>query len=108
LDEPDDTPATKKRKLTKAAQEKAKEKAKSKKNGKKGGGGDGGSDDEEDPYTALSKSAWSGASVKPPVGNLEQCAKCEKEFTVVRDCHCKLTYVDLDFFSRTDQIHDGC
>jgi DNA repair protein RAD7 len=85
LDEPEDTPATKKRKLTKAAQEKAKEKAK-----KKGKKGDGGDDDEEDPYTALSKSGWSGAPVKPPVGNLEKCAKCEKEFTVVRDYHRKL------------------
>jgi DNA repair protein RAD7 len=69
--------ATKKRKLTKTAQEKAKETAKKK--GKKGDGGDDGSDDEEDPYTytALSKSGWSGAPVKPPVGNLEKCAKCE-------------------------------
>ena len=88
MDEPEDTPATKKRKLTKAAQEKAKEKAK-----KKGKKGDGGDDGEEDPYTALSQSAWSGAPVKPPVGNLEKCAKCEKEFAVVRDCHLKLTFM---------------
>ena len=67
--------ATKKRKLTKAAQEKAKEKAKKK--GKKGDGGDDGDDDEEDLYAAWSKSGWSGAPVKPPVGNLEKCAKCE-------------------------------
>jgi len=26
---------------------------------------------------------WSGAS-KPPVGNFEKCAKCKKQFTVVR------------------------
>jgi DNA repair protein RAD7 len=87
LDEPEEaTPATKKRKLTKAAQEKlkAKEKANAKKKGKKGGDDDGPQDGEEDPYTALSKSAWGGATVKPPVGNFEKCAKCEKEFTVVR------------------------
>lgn len=88
MDEPEEaTPATKKRKLTKAAQEKlkAKEKANAKKKGKKGGDDDDGPQDgEEDPYTALSKSAWGGATVKPPVGNFEKCAKCEKEFTVVR------------------------
>jgi DNA repair protein RAD7 len=87
LDEPEEeTPATKKRKLTKAAQDKlkAKEKRKANQKGKKGGDDDkeGG---EEDPYTALSKSAWGGAaSAKPPVGNFETCARCEKEFTVVR------------------------
>ena len=65
---------------------KAKEKAKGKK--KKDGGGDNDKEaDKEDPYTALSRSTWSGAaSAKPPVGNFETCAKCEKEFTVVRDC----------------------
>ena len=42
--------------------------------------------EEEDAYTALSKSAWSsnGASgSKPPVGSFETCAKCDKRFTVV-------------------------
>jgi DNA repair protein RAD7 len=86
LDEPEEgTPATKKRRLTRGAQEKAKDKAKAKK-GKKGNGGDDGLGDEPDPYTALSKSPWSIATVKPPIGNFEKCAKCEKEFTVVCDC----------------------
>ena len=40
-------------------------------------GASGGDDDEEDLYAAWSKSGWSGAPVKPPVGNLEKCAKCE-------------------------------
>jgi DNA repair protein RAD7 len=82
LDEPEgEASASKKRKLTKSAQDKlkAKEKAKAKKQA-----GNGEDSDEEDPYTALSKSAWSGASAKPPIGNFEKCAKCEKEFTVVR------------------------
>jgi DNA repair protein RAD7 len=86
LDEPDEeTPTTKRRKLTKAAEEKlkAKEKAKAKKKGKKVDDND--NEGEDDMYTALSKSTWGGAaSIKPPVGNFEKCAKCEKEFTVVR------------------------
>jgi DNA repair protein RAD7 len=86
LDEPEEeTPATKKRKLTKAAQDKLKAKEKRKANQKKKGGDDDKEGEEEDPYTALSKSAWGGAaSAKPPVGNFETCARCEKEFTVVR------------------------
>ncbi|KAF9460918.1 hypothetical protein BDZ94DRAFT_1265054, partial [Collybia nuda] len=87
LDEPEDeekpTPATKKRKLTKAAE--AKLKAKAKKNAKKGTkGDDDDNDSEEDAYTALSKSLWTNSSAKPPVGNFENCAKCEKQFTVTK------------------------
>ena len=73
----------KKWKLTKAAE--AKFKAAAKKKAKKDGKVD--SDwEEEDAYTALSKSAWSsnGASgLKPPVGSFETCVKCNKRFTVV-------------------------
>ena len=73
----------KKRKLSKKEQEKlrAKEKAKAKK--KKDD-----SDSSDDEYTALSRRATSnrarGATgVKPPVGSFENCAECEKQFTVV-------------------------
>jgi len=67
----------KKRKLTKAAEAKLKAKEKKKKNK--------GSDDDEDDdaYTALSKSLWSNGTSKPPVGSFENCAVCEKQFTVV-------------------------
>lgn len=87
LDEPEAAPEQtapeKKRKLTKAAEAKlkAKEKAKKKK------GGEDGEYEEEDPYTALSKSLWNNgasSSSKPPVGSFETCVTCEKQFTVVR------------------------
>ena len=55
---------------------------------KKGAKG-GGDDESEDEYTALSKSVFNmgnrSSGVKPPVGSFEKCAKCEKQFTVVRD-----------------------
>jgi hypothetical protein len=75
LDEPE-VPA-KKQKLSKAAEAKlkAKAKAKSKKD-------EDYQDEDEDNYTALSKSMWSSPS-KPSVGSRENCAKCEKAFTVV-------------------------
>lgn len=72
---------TKKRKLTKAAEAKLKAQEK-KKLDKKDGGGE---DEEEDAYTAPSRSLWAtNAGPKPPVGNFEKCAICEKQFTVVR------------------------
>ena len=43
-------------------------------------------DEEEDAYTALSKSMYAskGSSPsKPPVGGFEKCATCKKQFTVV-------------------------
>jgi len=109
-DELDDTdgddrggqPAGKKRKLSKAAlaklkaKEKAKESAKEKakykaKKGKKKGANDDedyeDEDEDEDEYTALSKGGFTrgGArSVLPPAGSFENCAECEKKFTVVR------------------------
>ncbi|KAG6829530.1 hypothetical protein H0H92_004267 [Tricholoma furcatifolium] len=71
------TPA-KKTKVTKES--KAKEKAKSKRKKK-----DEDSDEEEDPYNALSFS-WRGKSspAKPTIGNFEDCAKCNVQFTVTR------------------------
>jgi hypothetical protein len=87
LDDPEDEEEeeeslAKKRKLTKAAE--AKQKAKAKK--KKKGSDDEDYNDEDDAYTALSKSLWTNngsSSSKPPVGSFEECAVCEKQFTVV-------------------------
>ncbi|KAG7096904.1 hypothetical protein E1B28_004309 [Marasmius oreades] len=43
-------------------------------------------DEDEDAYNALSKSMWAnpGPYSKPAIGSFEQCAKCEKQFTVTR------------------------
>ncbi|PPQ73574.1 hypothetical protein CVT24_007460 [Panaeolus cyanescens] len=80
------TPA-KKRKLTKAAEAKlkAKEKEKMKKKKGKKGSDDDYEDDEDDAYTALSKGMFNvkGAK-KAPVGSFEECAVCEKQFTVTK------------------------
>jgi hypothetical protein len=40
-------------------------------------------EDNEDEYTALSKSLWKSKSAhaKPSIGSLEKCAKCSKRFT---------------------------
>lgn len=87
LDDPEgeeeqEVPA-KKRKLTKAAE--AKQTAKAKKKMK--GSDDDDYNDEDDAYTALSKSLWTNngnSSSKPPVGSFEECAVCEKQFTVTK------------------------
>jgi DNA repair protein RAD7 len=70
--------SSKKRKLSKTTEAKLKAKEK-KKIGKK----DSDDDDDEDAYTALSKSIWAGSTPKPSVGDFENCATCEKQFTVV-------------------------
>jgi hypothetical protein len=101
-----DTPAVKKRKLTKAAEAKlkAKEKAKKKK-GQNDDADDNDDDSEDDVYNALSKSFWSNNGSKPPVGDFEDCARCEKQFTVVRvPPVLLLSYFDM----LSDQIHHGC
>ncbi|KAF9481314.1 RNI-like protein [Pholiota conissans] len=82
VDEEEKPTPAKKRKLTKAAEAKLKAKEK-KKRGKKG------SDDEEyneddDAYTALSKSMWTNGASKPPVGSFDKCAVCGKQFTVTK------------------------
>ncbi|EKM54908.1 uncharacterized protein PHACADRAFT_259073 [Phanerochaete carnosa HHB-10118-sp] len=86
LDESDNEPKTKKRKLTKAAEAKlkAQAKAKAKKNKKKGDDEDysDSEDEEEDAYTALSK-MWKDQT-KPPNGSLIECAKCGTEFSVTQ------------------------
>ena len=77
------TRTTGKRKASKKALDKLKaaEKAKAKKKGEI----DTDDNDSDDEYKAPSKSLKINAtpSVRPPVGTLEVCAKCEKEFSVV-------------------------
>lgn len=85
-DSEDAAPIGKRRKLSKKEQEKKKAKAKAGK-GKKGDDESDGSDDE---YTALSRSMFDvkgkATGPKPPIGSFENCAKCEKRFTVVSRC----------------------
>lgn len=70
---------SKKRKMTKGAEQKLKAKEKAKAFKKHGD-----NSEDEDAYTALSKASWGGASgSKPPIGSLDICAKCEKEFSIV-------------------------
>ncbi|KAJ2928494.1 hypothetical protein H1R20_g8594, partial [Candolleomyces eurysporus] len=85
VEEPErNSPApAKKRKLTKAAEAKLKAQEKKKAKGKGKKGSDDEYQDDDDPYTSLSKSMWSSGS-KPPVGDFENCAKCEKQFTVTK------------------------
>jgi len=63
-----------------------KQKAAAKKRAKQGDDDDDDFDDDGDEYTALSKSLRSNKSgePKPPIGSLEKCAKCSKQFTMVR------------------------
>lgn len=65
--------------MTKAAEAKAKAAAKAEAKKKKGDEDE--DSEEEDPYNALSK-MWKDTS-KPPVGSFENCARCNKQFTVV-------------------------
>lgn len=63
-----------------------KQKATAKKRAKQCDDNDDDFDDDGDEYTSLSKSLGlnkSGDS-KPPIGSLEKCAKCSKQFTMVR------------------------
>jgi len=84
LDDPEEeSPAKKKRKSTKGRATAA-AKAKAKKKAKDDGDYEGSSEDE---YKAVSKNLWSmggNGGPKPPVGSFENCARCEKQFTVVR------------------------
>ncbi|KAF8237013.1 RNI-like protein [Tricholoma matsutake] len=89
LDEPEgeheEKPTIKKRKLTKAAEAKLKAKEMAKKTkGNDDNGDRDGDDSEDDVYNALSKSFWTDNGSKPPVGNFENCARCEKQFTVTK------------------------
>lgn len=87
----------KKRRVSKATLEK--QKAAAKKKAKKKDDDD--YEDEDDAYTALSKSLWTNKSAnpKPPVGSLEKCAKCSKQFTIVRISG----VVSLLYYSHADE-----
>ncbi|KZT41058.1 RNI-like protein [Sistotremastrum suecicum HHB10207 ss-3] len=84
-----DQPKTKKAKLAKAALAKAKAKAKAKQKKKKGDAS-GSDDDDEDEYNALPiKNSrritdLDDPTARPPIGSLEECAECHKEFTMTR------------------------
>jgi hypothetical protein len=82
LDSEDEVQIGRKRKASKASSEKQKMPAKKRAKKRK----DDDDDDYEDEYTALSKSLWKGksANAKLSIGSLEKCAKCSKQFTVVR------------------------
>ena len=82
LDSEDEAPVGRKRKVSKAALEK--QKAAAKKRAKKCNSDDDDFDDDGDEYTALSKSLKSNKSSDLAIGSLEKCAKCSKQFTVVR------------------------
>lgn len=70
--------------MSKAALEK--QKAAAKKRAKQCDDNDDDFDDDGDEYTSLSKSLGSKKSgdPKPSIGSLEKCAKCSKQFTMVR------------------------
>jgi DNA repair protein RAD7 len=84
LDSEGEAPIGRKHKASKAALEK--QKAAAKKRAKQGDDDFDDFDDDGDEYTALSKSLRSNKSgePKPPIGSLEKCAKCSKQFTMVR------------------------
>lgn len=82
------TPAKKKRKLTKAAEARLKVKEKASPQKKKGREDEGDEDEENDPYKARSAGLMSSATGKaPPIGTFQDCGKCQKKFTVVRSFH---------------------
>lgn len=91
----------------KAAKQKAKEQAKKKgKKGKKGDEDEDYEDDEDrDAYTALSK-MWGGNAAKPPVGSFDECARCGKQYTVVRPFHLRSSRAGHDA-RIADEVHDG-
>ncbi|OAX34998.1 RNI-like protein [Rhizopogon vinicolor AM-OR11-026] len=83
LDDPEEGSPAKKRKGTKGRATAA-AKAKAKKKAKENEDYEGSSEDE---YRAVSKNIWSmggNGGTKPPVGSFENCAKCEKQFTVTK------------------------
>ena len=81
MDEPEEAPKSKKRKLTKAAEAKLKAKAKAKAKKSRDDDDYNEDEDDEDAYTALVKDSYK--STRPPVGSFENCAKCKQQFTVV-------------------------
>jgi DNA repair protein RAD7 len=84
LDSGDEVQIGRKRKVSKAASEKQKMAAK-KRAKKRKDDDDDDYEDDEDEYTALSKSLRKNKSINAKsIGSLEKCAKCLKQFTVVR------------------------
>lgn len=84
LDSEDEVQIGRKRKVSKAALEKQKMAAKKRAKKRKDDNDD--YEEDNDEYTALSKSLWTGKSnnKKPSIGSLEKCAECSKQFTMVR------------------------
>lgn len=78
-------------------------KAKAKKTKEEEDDDDDDDDDYEDAYTALVKDSYK--STRPPVGSFENCAKCKKQFTVVRYFQWCPSAVVMKSFP--DQIHHG-
>jgi DNA repair protein RAD7 len=93
-----------KRKVSKAVLEK--QKAAAKKKAKKQDDDD--YDDEEDDAYNKFSIRWENKSAnpKPPVGSLEKCAKCSKQFTVVRVS--VVVYLPSGLHSSEDEIHGCC
>jgi DNA repair protein RAD7 len=86
LDSEDEVPTGRKRKASKAGLEKQKMAAKKRAKKHKGDDRDDDYEDDEDEYTALSKSLRTtrSSNAKLSIGSLDKCAKCSKQFTVVR------------------------
>ncbi len=84
LDSEDEVPTGRKRKASRATLEKQKMAAKKRAKNRKDDDDD--YEDDEDEYTALSKSLSTrkSSNAKPSIGSFEKCAKCSKQFTVVR------------------------
>lgn len=83
LDETEEKPA-KRRRRSKAAEAKLKARQKANQKKKSKNNGDEDDDDSEDElYNALSKMRGSENTPKPPIGSFDNCARCEKQFTVV-------------------------
>ncbi|KAJ7015845.1 RNI-like protein [Mycena alexandri] len=77
LDEPESPPKKQKKTAKTAVSKASASKSKSKKKKKDE------DSEEEDPYTELSRSLWTNVP-KPAVGSFENCAKCEKQFTMTK------------------------
>lgn len=105
LDSEGEAQTGRKRKVSKAALEK--QKAAAKKRAKKCDDDDDEYDNDGDAYTALSKSPRKSKSggPKPPNGSLEKCAKCSKQFAVVRSFGRFVACIMLMIVE--DQLHDG-
>jgi DNA repair protein RAD7 len=105
LDSGDEVQVGRTRKVSKAASEKQKIAAKKRAKRRKDDDDDDYEDD-EDEYTALSKSLWKSKSNNAKsIGSLEKCAKCSKQFTVVRSWWfvAKILLIMIC----EDQIHGG-